>query len=193
MTSLPKIGLNPLSAASSPPDEAALVKAALRSPEAFAALYQQHVEGVYRYLLVRTSSIQDAQDLTTQTFMAAMHSLGSFRGDGRFAAWLMGIARRLVALHFRKHKPLIPLDSVDTLPHPDMPPDELAAHSVQVDQVIAAIRTLPADRAEVVALRFFAELSVPEIAQVMRKSEPAIRMLLHRAIADLRSQLGNEE
>jgi RNA polymerase sigma-70 factor, ECF subfamily len=192
MTSLPKMLLNPL-AASDVPEDAALVSAALRSPDAFAVLYQQHVEGVYRYLLVRTSSIQDAQDLTAQTFMAAMHSLKLFRGDGRFAAWLIGIARRQVAMHFRSRKPLISLEAADALPDPTASPDDLAAQSVQTDQVIAAVRALPADRAEVVALRSFAELSVPEIAHVMGKSEPAIRMLLHRAIGDLRNELGTEE
>ena len=67
-------------------DESGLARAALTDCEAFAELYRRHVEHVYRYHMAHTGNQKDAEDLTSQTFMAALEGIRSFRGDGSFAA-----------------------------------------------------------------------------------------------------------
>src|SRR5689334_12844957 len=124
MTSLQTIITLPIVALEETSDDT-LAREARHSRDAFAELYRRHMEHVYRYLLVRTGSEHDAQDLTTQTFMAAMSSIASYRGDGHFAAWLIGIARRLSAMHFRSRKPSVSLDAINEMPHPDLSLDEL--------------------------------------------------------------------
>lgn len=74
-------------------DEVALVRAAQSDLSLFTELYQRYARQVYRYLLVRIGNEADAQDATSQTFLAAMQGLGSYRGQQPFAAWLFGIAR----------------------------------------------------------------------------------------------------
>ena len=88
-----------------------LAQRARTDGDAFAELYCRHVPRVYRYHMVHTGNIKDAEDLTSQTFIAAMEGIRSFRGDGSFAAWIMGIAVRKKALFFRRRKPEVPLDS----------------------------------------------------------------------------------
>jgi DNA-directed RNA polymerase specialized sigma24 family protein len=61
--------------------------------DAFTELYHRHLPGIYRYHLARTGHVQEAEDLTAQTFLTALESISSYRGQGRFASWLFGIAR----------------------------------------------------------------------------------------------------
>jgi RNA polymerase sigma-70 factor (ECF subfamily) len=174
------------------PDDV-LARNARDYPAAFAVLYRRYMERVYRYLMARCGSIEDAQDLTTQTFMAALDSIGSYRAEGAFAAWLFGIARRKAAMHHRTARLHMPLDAAADIAHPDPLPDVQAAEAVQVEQMLRALPTLAPDRAEVLSLRFFAALSIEEVARLMGRSEPAVRMLMHRAIQDLRHRLPGDE
>ena len=75
-------------------DEIDLARQASRDVEAFAELYRRHLTRVYRYHLAHVGNVKDAEDLTSQTFMAALEGIRSFRGTGSFAAWIMGIASR---------------------------------------------------------------------------------------------------
>src|SRR4026207_334116 len=73
-------------------DDASLAQQACADPEAFADLYRRHVRSIYRYHLAHTGNVKDAEDLTSQTFMAALEGIHSYRGTGPYIAWLMGIA-----------------------------------------------------------------------------------------------------
>src|SRR4030095_2019225 len=73
-------------------DEIELLVAATSSANAFAELYRLHVTHVYRYHMAHVGVAKDAEDLTSQTFMAALEKLGSFRRSGSFVSWLMEIA-----------------------------------------------------------------------------------------------------
>jgi len=75
-------------------DDARLAHQARADPEAFAELYRRHVASVYRYHRVHTGNDKDAEDLTSQTFIAALEGIHSYRGTGSYIAWLMGIAAR---------------------------------------------------------------------------------------------------
>ncbi|HEY4579705.1 MAG TPA: sigma factor [Candidatus Acidoferrales bacterium] len=67
-------------------DIAALVESARCDPAAFAGLYDRYVQPVYRYVRSRVGGAQEAEDLTAQTFLAALESLPRYRHTGRFAA-----------------------------------------------------------------------------------------------------------
>ena len=75
-------------------DDIDLARQAVQSREAFAELYRRNLARVYRYHIAHTGHSKDAEDLTSQTFMAALEGIGSFRGSGSFAAWLLGIASK---------------------------------------------------------------------------------------------------
>jgi RNA polymerase sigma-70 factor, ECF subfamily len=167
-----------------------LARAAPNQSEALGELYRRHVKRIYRYVLARVQNTHDAQDLTAQTFEALIRSIGSYRGQGSFAAWLTIIARNTIADHYRARRPEIALDDVIEKPDALAPTDEIVNRRLQLTAVLTALDTLPADYAEVVRLRIFGDLSTAETAEVIGKSEGAVKMLLHRALRDLRKQVG---
>ena len=86
-----------------PENITSLVAEAKTNSAAFAGLYEHFVQPVYRYLYSRVGSLHDAEDLTSQTFMAAFEGLPRYRERGHFAAWLFRIAQSKLMDYFRKN------------------------------------------------------------------------------------------
>jgi len=175
----------------SPPiEEINLARQAISNADAFAELYQRHVTRVYRYHVVHVGNVKDAEDLTSQTFMAALEGIGSFRGTGSFAAWIMGIASKKRLMFFRKNggRPEVPLDSALHYPSPELPTDKAAHQRLQLESVSHALRKISPDRAEALILTFFGGLSNAEAGRLLNKSEAAVKMLISRGLQDLRER-----
>ena len=168
-----------------------LAQIACGDHNAFAVLYRRHVTDIYRYLLVRVGKVHDAEDLTTQTFEAALQHVAGYRGIGQFKSWLLGIARRKAANHFRRKRATLPLEFAKHIPHPDTPLDECIDQQLRLELVASLLHLLTPERSEALALRLFGRLTVAEVAHVMGKSEAAVKMLVHRAMNDLKQQLTN--
>lgn len=174
---------------SPPMDDSQLAAQARTDAEAFAELYRRHVTRVYRYHMAHTGNTRDAEDLTSQTFMAALEAIRSYRGSGSFAAWVMGIAVRKRAMFFRNHKyPEEALDSALDIPDPGLSTDRAALQRLQRDELRRILRQISTDRAEAIALHFFAGLDACDTARVLGKSEEAVRMLISRGLHDLRTR-----
>ena len=169
-------------------DDARLAQHARTDPQAFAELYRRHVRSIYRYHLAHTGNVKDAEDLTSQTFVAALEGIRSFRGTGPYITWLIGIASRKRALFFRGEKPQVPLEAALHLPTSGLPTDKAAARRLQLDQLIGALQTISQERAEAIILCFFCELSTAEAGLVLGKSDASIRMLISRGLHDLRTR-----
>lgn len=170
-----------------------LAAAARDDYAAFDLLYRRYVTRVYRYCYSRTDNAVDAEDLTAQTFLAALEAIGGYRGRGSFAAWLFGIAwRKCNDYHRRRYQQREePLPSAEE--QAVAARAEVAAHEQGIlDCVQRHWRLLSEDRREVVLLRFWAGLNTAETASVMGRSRGAVKMLLSRAIADLRERCLDE-
>lgn len=185
------LSLPPSSVVDSAESDAILVDMAKKELSAFAGLYQRHADKVYRYLLVRVNNVHDAQDLTSQTFLAAMENIHTYREYNSFIAWLLGIARNKAADHYRRKRPEIELESAEHLQEGNMP-DEIIGQRLQIEQVARKLQTTSPERAEALTLRLFAGLEVAEIAQLLGKSEASVRMLVYRGLQDLQTQLNPE-
>jgi RNA polymerase sigma-70 factor (ECF subfamily) len=173
----------------SPPlDEIGLVRRALTDADAFAELYRRHVKQVYRYHIAHTGSVTEAEDLTSQTFMAALEGLRSYRGSSSFASWLMGIASHKRALFFRGRRMELPLESAAQVASRELPTDQAALQRLQVASISEALRHISPDRAEAIVLCTFAGLTFREAAGLLRKSEAAVKMLVSRGLQDLRGR-----
>ena len=178
-----------LATQSPPMDDSELASRARSDAEAFAELYRRHVTRVYRYHMAHAGNTKDAEDLTSQTFVAALESLRSYRGSGSFAAWLLGIAMRKRALFFRSHQRAeMPLDAANDIADAGLSTDNAAISRMQLDQVRRAMRQLSPDRAEAIALYFFAGLDYLEAGRALGKSEAAVKMLVSRGLYDLRTR-----
>jgi RNA polymerase sigma-70 factor (ECF subfamily) len=171
-------------------DERDLVRLAITDTEAFAELYRRHLSRVYRYHVAHVGNARDAEDLTSQTFIAALEGIRSFQGSGSFAAWILGIAsrKRLMFLRNRGSKPEIPLDEAIPYPSPGLPTDQAVLQRLQLESVSRALRKLSPDRAEALILTYFGGLSHAETGRVLHKSEAAVKMLVSRGLQDLRER-----
>ena len=169
-------------------DDARLAEEARTDQHAFAELYRRHVISVYRYHRAHTANDKDAEDLTSQTFMAALEGIRSYRGTGPYIAWLMGIASRLRARFFRGIRFEVPLESAVHLSASAPPTDKAAARRIQTDQLLEALRSITRDRAEALILCFICELSPAEAGLILGKKETAVRMLISRGLQDLRTR-----
>lgn len=170
-------------------DDETLARLASHNPDAFSELYARYLGRVYGYLYARVSNTQDAQDLTAQTFLAVVERLPAYRSQGKFAGWVFSIARHKLADHFRSRRDEVALDWADNLPFPSPRLEEAVALKLDVEAVVNVMEMLLPDRAEALTLCLFGEMSAAEIGELMNRSEAAVRMLIYRALRDLREQL----
>ena len=158
-----------------------------KDPDEFSELYDRYVQPVYRYLYYRTGSAAEAEDLTSQTFLAALEALPRYRDQGNFAAWLFRIARGKVIDHARRQKNQLPLEEE----YPAEGNDLLAqvAHADEIERLAALIRQLDEDEQELVRLRYTAGLPFAQIAAILGSNENTVKKSLYRVMARLQSQL----
>ena len=169
-------------------NDALLVKAARCDPAAFAALYRRYVTPVYRYLYSRVGNAADAEDLTAQTFVAALEGLHGYRERGNFAAWLFTLAHNKAADHHRQQHPQLPLDeALDSPGHGENPMTSMMRKEA-LQRLSALIAGLQEDKQELLRLRFAGGLTYPEIARAMGRSEAAVKMAVHRLLRRLEAE-----
>ena len=156
---------------------------------AFGALYRRYLDPVYRYFYARVGSPAEAEDLTSQVFLAAFESLANYRSQGRFPAWLFSIARRKIADHYRGRRPQVPLDLAANLASPSNDP---LAQTLQVEELESLqkhLALLAEDDRELLRLRFAARLNFTEIAAVLGRGESSVKMALYRLLKHLENQM----
>jgi RNA polymerase sigma-70 factor, ECF subfamily len=156
--------------------------AIMADQQAFRTWYDAVAPRVYAYLVSRCASAIVAEELTQQTFIAAVRQAATYDGRDDAVPWLIGIARHHLASHFRT------LEREERR-HQRMVLQELSvgdegrewARARQRDAVARALRGLPAMQRAVLVLRFFDRLSVRDIATEIGRSESATESLLGRA------------
>jgi RNA polymerase sigma-70 factor (ECF subfamily) len=172
--------------------EARLIDAAVGGDAAaFAALYDRHADRVYRHCYYRLGNRADAEDITQQTFLQAWKAIGRYRrGGAPFVAWLLTIAQRLAISHVRRAREFADPEVAPAASEASDPAEAFGA-SVARSTVRRAILQLRPERQEVIILRFIEGFSVEEVAGALGKTENNIRVIQHRALADLRRRLAD--
>ncbi|HVV59250.1 MAG TPA: sigma-70 family RNA polymerase sigma factor [Gaiellaceae bacterium] len=163
--------------------------------DALEELYLIHFDRIYSYLHVSVGNRHDAEDLTTQTFLRMLESIGKFRWQSApFSAWLFRIAHNLAMDHFRANKRWQPEEEP---PEPD--PDEStsaeagALESIGRRSMLELIEDLSGEQQQVLTLKFVFNFSNAEAATILGKTEGAIKSLQHRALVSLQKQLERRE
>ncbi|HCA84936.1 MAG TPA: RNA polymerase subunit sigma-24 [Streptomyces sp.] len=156
--------------------------------DAFGCLYDQYADTVYRYIYYRVGSKATAEDLTSETFLRALRRIGTFTWQGRdFGAWLVTIARNLVADHFKSSRFRLEVTTGEMLDANEVErsPEDSVLESLSNAALLDAVRRLNPQQQECVTLRFLQGLSVAETARAMGKNEGAIKTLQYRAVRTL--------
>jgi len=166
-------------------EEQRLVERAKVDADAFGVLYDRHVAGIYRYVFARLHNSAAAEDVTAEVFIKALRNIGRYRARGRpFACWLYRIAGNAIADHFR-HQPES-RELPEGLPDRDAQVETSAIHHLEVEDIWQLVARLPAQQRLAMRLRFGEDRSLKEAAQIMGKSEPAVKLLIYRAVGRLR-------
>jgi RNA polymerase sigma-70 factor (ECF subfamily) len=159
--------------------------------EALEELYLIHFDRIYSYLHMTVGNRHDAEDLTTQTFLRMLESIGKFRFQSApFSAWLFRIAHNLSMDHFRANKRWQPEEDV---PEPvggeERSAEDEAFHSIGRASMLELIDSLSHEQQQVLTLKFVFNFSNGEAATILDKTEGAVKSLQHRALVSLQKQL----
>ena len=180
--------------------EKILVDSAKTNPEAFGALFDEYYSKILGYSIKRTGDVHLAEDITAETFYKAQRKLWQFKWQGvPFSAWLYRIATNEINYYFRTKKrhnsiSLEALTEDGNMQFADQhnfveelqkAEDELMRHEIFL-KVKNEINKLPIKYQEVIALRFFENKTISEIAQILNKKDGTIKSLLSRGIKRLR-------
>ena len=132
----------------------------------------------------------EAEDITQQVFLSALHSISTFKWKGApFSAWLFRIAHNQVVDYLRKKtkRATVPLNESMTSGKND--PRLMAEQNLDIESLVSATKRLTKAQREVISLRFAGGLPIAQVAKVMGKSEGAIKALQHSAVVSLRKAI----
>lgn len=145
-------------------------------------LYDRHKGAVFGYLCRMTGSGKEAEDLTQETFYQAILSLHRYQGNGPVLAWLLRIARHVYLKRLRRLGRETPVEALgDLVPDTAPGPDHALILVDEREAVRRALSRLPEQYRTVLILREVQGLSHAEIGFILEKSEPTVRVLVHRA------------
>ena len=157
-------------------------------------LYLIHFDRIYSYLHVSVGNKHDAEDLTTQTFLKMLESIGRFRWQSApFSAWLFRIAHNLAMDHFRSRRRWQPEAEVPEPIDSEEPSAELEAmQSIGRESMRELIEKLSPEQQQVLTLKFVFNFPNGDVAKILDKTEGAIKSLQHRALASLQKQIAQK-
>ena len=165
--------------------------------EAFGLLYDRYVDVIYRYIYYRVANATLTEDLVSETFLRALRRIDSFTWQGRdFAAWLVTIARNLIADHFKSSRYRLEITTED-IPETGRTqttdgPETAVLNALTNATLLEAIKKLNPEQQECIVLRFLQGMSVSETALAMGKNDGAIKALQYRAVKALARKLPAE-
>lgn len=174
-------------------DDRSLVDAVLGGDrDAFRLLVEREQVTVFRACMRILGRPHDAEDVAQESFVMAYKALGSYRGDGPLGGWLLRIATRQAFRRLSQRRETVELSAELPLRSDSADPLQATLAGERGEMVRSAVATLAEPYREVVALRFFGELSLEEIARATGRPLNTVKTHLRRGLERLRPILGNE-
>jgi len=164
-----------------------LLRLQKRDPEAFAQLYDLYVASIYRFILFKVPTRQDAEDLTSEVFLKTWQYIGEAGNNvGNFRSLLYASARNLVVDFYRRRSQGEMIGDEEVLLQLEDSRQQNFLNQIDakadVKNLESCLRRLKDEYRDVIILRFLDELSISEIAEVLNKSKGSVRVLIHRAL-----------
>jgi RNA polymerase sigma-70 factor (ECF subfamily) len=165
----------------------------------FSKIYDKYIDKIYRFVFLKVNSPEVAEDLTSETFLRGWMAYKQRETSNKQQAtkienppaFLYQIARNLVVDYYREKGKAQIVSALDyRIIDPRINLEERANLNSDFEQVRHALVNLKEDYQDVIIYRYLDELSVPEIAKILEKSEGTVRVTLHRALKTLREKLG---
>ena len=162
--------------------------------DALEELYLIHFDRIYGYLHMTVGNRHDAEDLTTQTFLKMLESIGRFQfRSAPFSAWLFRIAHNLAMDHFRASRRIqLEEDVPEPVGDAEVSAEVEAFKSIGRASMLDMIEELSPEQRQVLALKFVFDFSNMDVATILGKTEGAVKSLQHRALVALQKRLASD-
>jgi RNA polymerase sigma-70 factor (ECF subfamily) len=169
-------------------DEQLVARIGRGDREAFETLYRRFLPRVYRFVSRRVGNRSDVEETVQEIFIGVFASLGAFRGEAPFGAWVYGLARRTIANRFkRKRADTLPLDEADWAADPiesdshALDPHAAYERAERLAEIERAARKLSPAQWEYFRLHHLEDVPIDEIAREANCSRDAVKSHLYRA------------
>ncbi|MFA5318538.1 MAG: RNA polymerase sigma factor [Patescibacteria group bacterium] len=167
-------------------------KLKLKDKEAFSKIYDLYLDKIYRFVYFKVSSVPEAEDLTSQIFLKIWQlSLeDKIKTEKSFQAFLYKVARNTVIDYYRdsrNRKQTIPLEEAANTPdEKTAAQDRDMDRKIEKEELAEKIKKLKSEYQEIIILHYLNELSIKEIADILKKRKGNVRVMLHRALKALK-------
>ena len=165
-----------------------------RAKDEFSLIYDQHITKIYRFIFLKVSSREIAEDLSSEVFTRTWSEFNK-QEIKNIQAFLYGVARNLIADHYRVQGRIKIVSVEATFDVEDEQEDlqEQANIGSDMEMIKKALSDLKDDYQDLIIWRYLDELTIPEISEITRKSEENVRVGIHRALKSLKGKLPIEE
>lgn len=170
-------------------DEQLIQQALKGQKKAWFALIKRYESSIYQYGIRMTGNPHDAADLMQDVFIAVFKSLGNYRGDGSFKAWLYRIAHFRCIEFYRRKRPDLGLDDAPEVECEAATPEHSAFTDATNVQLTSAMQRLPLAQRAIIELKFFGQFTFEEIADQLGISSNTVKSRLYSAISKLKLDL----
>lgn len=180
-------------------NEMEVIANAKNDPEAFGRLYDEYYQPIFGFMYSRTHNAEVAKDLTSETFFQALKNIQKYKPQkgASFKSWLFSISVAQVGNYFRRRMKMFEVtteEAPEIVAHEEFRPDiayrmgeDAEELKMQIELVTKLMKQLNQKQQDILTLRFFSKLSVPEIALALRMKEGTVKSHLHRALKKLQS------
>ena len=171
-------------------------KGTLSARETFAALYEEYLDRVFRYIQYRVNNIQLAEDLTSAVFEKALASFSKYSKDkASFSTWIFSIAHNQIIDYYRvnRKRQTVSLEEVTAQSSNVFSPEEALERKDERERLHMCLSGLSEEEQEIIRLKFGAELNNRQIGKVLSLSESNVGTKLYRAIRKMRDSFRESE
>lgn len=157
----------------------------------FKKIYDDNVESIYRFIFLKVSKREVAQDITSETFRKGWEAFKKNPDMDNPRAYLYRIARNAVIDHYRTKKEHLSPDDMQ-LENEGKNLEDIADENLRIKKIKAAMKNLKDNYQDIIIYRYLEEMEISEIAELLEKSEGAVRVTIHRATKALKEQLNKD-
>ncbi len=170
----------------------ALSRAQQGDHEAFSELYNLYFDKIYSFIYFRVSHKEVAEDLAEDVFLKAFQRIDKLKEAGAFQGWLYQIAKNTIIDYYRRKKTVVPLEQIENTVQYESTVVDVMELEAQQRIFVELLKELAPEQQMVIKMKFFEQLENSTIASLLKKSEGAIRVIQHRALARMKDLLKNK-
>lgn len=163
-----------------------LTQAQSGNREAFGLIYDEYSGKIYKFIFFRVGHKEVAEDILSDTFVKAWNKIDQVNSYKALSSWLYQVAKNNVIDYYRIKREIVALEEVESILEDPKNLIEEANLNLEQKKLFDLVLQLPKDQSAVIRYKFFEELETAEIAQIMNKTEGAVRVIQHRAVGNLK-------